>query len=483
MPIWLTLAILYIANLIGLFCVAVVGARKPALTLTWVFIGLILPFLGIVLYFVFQYPVSKRSPLPWELSADTPVTMNGSVPSLPASLSTTAIRTAVSHFSSTPTVAHISAYHAGEDFYHDLLKALYAAQTSIDVEFYIFRYDDVGREVVEALLERAKAGVKVRFLRDGFGSKEFPSSVVSDMIRSGIDCRVHFPIRFPYITPRANHRDHCKIVIIDEITAFTGGINVGIEYASRNAQYGPWRDSHVRVKSSSRLDLVDLFEANFRTADKDRPDKRNKKQVTMSTAIDPPDPSERQKIHRPRTHQGMVQFLQSGPDTPRQNLRELFFLCLTQAVKQVEITTPYFLPESDLMMALRTAVSRGVRVRLLLPERVDHRVIGLACQTYFPALLQAGVEVYLHRPGVLHAKVMTVDDEIAVVGAANYDIRSFRLNYEVVMLQYGASLVTDLRAQFESDLEVSRRLDADGLHTHLLARAKHNAARLLSPLL
>ena len=489
MPIWLMAVILYIAHLVGLLVVAVGGSKKPAPTLTWLTFCLVLPFLGLVVYLLLTRKVHRRSSLPWELPS-----YEGRADRLPRtlhmelvtqSLSAAAIARGITRFSSPPVQANLQAYNAGEPFYQDLVKSIQDAQSSIDIEFYIFRYDEVGKAVVEALLERLDAGVEVRFLLDGFGSRKFPQDVIAQLDAAGAQCRMFFPIGFPFLTPSVNHRDHCKIVVIDKTTAFTGGMNVGREYAGRDPSYGPWRDTHVKIEAKVPLPLADLFEANFElgTPRTVHPQPRPVHRRTVSNLPDKSTRKDEPEVDATNYSRGLIQFLQSGPDTPRQNLRELYFLCLTQATRQVDITTPYFLPESDLLMGLYTAVARGVRVRLLLPERVDHRMIGFACQTYFPSLLYAGVEIYLHRPGVLHAKVMTVDDDLAVVGAANYDLRSFHLNYEVAMVQYGHSFVEELRHHFNMDLEVSRRLEIHQLHPSLVHRVKHNAARLLAPLM
>lgn len=489
MPIWVVAVILYISHLVGLLVVAVGGSKRPASTLTWLTFCLVLPFLGLVVYLLLTRKVHRRNSLPWEIPSCEGMidrlTRTLHLEFVTQSLSATAVARGIARFSSPPVQANLKVYHAGEPFYRELVKSIQGAQSSIDIEFYIFRYDEVGKTVIEALLERLQAGVEVRFLLDGFGSRKFPQDVIAQLNAAGAQCRIFSPIGFPFLRPSVNNRDHCKIVVIDKTTAFSGGMNVGREYAGKDPSYGPWRDTHVKIEAKVPLPLADLFEANFelgtlRTA---QLQPRSGHRRTVSNL---PDKSARKgapKVDANNYKPGLIQFLQSGPDTPRQNLRELYFLCLTQATRQVDITTPYFLPESDLLMGLYTAVARGVRVRLLLPERVDHRVIGFACQTYFPSLLHAGVEIYLHRPGVLHAKVMTVDDDLAVVGAANYDLRSFRLNYEVAMVQYGHSFVEELRRHFNMDLEVSRRLEIHQLHSSLIHRVKHHAARLLAPLL
>ncbi|KPV42159.1 phospholipase D-like domain-containing protein [Alicyclobacillus ferrooxydans] len=540
-PIWAAIVVLSFAQWLGLLVVAVSGSKKPAETLTWVMICLVVPLLGVPLYFILTARVPKRLHLPWEHSShqfsgvenssehDHGVELRqrnawkmeaglmGQLDIYQAesqqmheslhmhtkrgSQTRRVIQFAIHHFSSRCIQAEIQTFHAGDKFYQAMLQDINRASYSIDVEFYIFRDDEVGRAIVQLLSEQARRGLKVRFLRDGLGSRKFPQSVVQQLQDSGVECRVFSPLRAPFLSRHLNHRDHCKIVIIDEKVGYTGGMNVGREYAGRDPKYGLWRDTSVRIASETRLPLLDLFEANFCVAEEEcehrsASGEKTRKGEDFKTAGSASVPSDmsmsswaeednkiltKGKTNNARTLRGEVQFVQSGPDT-KQNLRQLYFLCLTQAKHQVEIITPYFLPESDLIMALTTAVSRGVKVRLLLPEQVDHRIIGMACQTYFPALLDAGVEIYLYRPGVLHAKVMTVDCDVAIVGAANYDLRSFRLNYEVCLVQYGSAVTHHLRQQFEHDLVASRRLLENELRTSPIAKLKHRTARLAAPL-
>lgn len=181
-----------------------------------------------------------------------------------------------------------------------------------------------------------------------------------------------------------------------------------------------------------------------------------------------------------------VQTLEGNPGIPTQVIREAYFICLTQATRTVDITTPYFLPDADIIMALKTAVARGVRVRLLVPRKMEPstKIVGAASQTYFGELLEAGIHIYLYNKGILHAKLMIIDEEICEIGAANYDMRSFRLNYEVCEVLYSADIARELTSQFERDLDDSvplRMVDVE--QRTLPQRILDQGARLFSPLL
>ncbi|MDN4073863.1 phospholipase D-like domain-containing protein [Fictibacillus sp. CENA-BCM004] len=179
-----------------------------------------------------------------------------------------------------------------------------------------------------------------------------------------------------------------------------------------------------------------------------------------------------------------IQTLEGNPGIPTPVVREAYFILVTQATKTIDITTPYFVPDEDIILAIKTAVARGVRVRLLVPRHVDQKIVGLASPTFYGELLESGVQIYLYDKGLLHAKVMIVDEEIAEVGAANYDMRSFRLNYEVCEVVYSIDVARDLTEQFELDLSDSLQLTMEDLQQRSLSqRIIQQGARLLSPLL
>lgn len=176
--------------------------------------------------------------------------------------------------------------------------------------------------------------------------------------------------------------------------------------------------------------------------------------------------------------------LEGNPGISTPVIRQAYFICITQATKTIDITTPYFVPEIDIIMALKTAVARGVRVRLLVPHHIDQKIVGFASRTYYGELIEAGVQIYKYNKGMLHAKLMIIDDEIAEVGTANYDMRSFRLNYEVSQVLYSAEVAWELTEQFERDLTNSVPLRIkDLLQRTLTERIVEQGARVLSPLL
>lgn len=535
---------LFAMNTALLCVVAIREVERPTRALTWLVVGMVLPGIGFLVYLVLSDRPSRRRPgqkrvQTTELKWAPPQSWGKSAASV--------ARLTLKLTGVSPVSSKVGVLTNGNETYKALIFTLQKARESIDVEFYIYRDDHIGRTLTDILLTKAREGVQVRFMVDGWGSRKLPRRVLDGMKSAGIDCRRFFPVRFPWIIPTLNHRDHCKIVVIDRRIAFAGGINVGDEYTGRKPQTGPWRDTHLALTGEAVRQLEKVFEMNWSVATP-HPEPANSFQSApkskhpspMSVAKQPSkQPSARSarsdhksdlrlfnlqfngewasewEQRRPGLEQGetgsqaarqssevshpgpteksmeighlapaWVQTVQSGPDSPGQAIEQLFFEALTQAVKSIEVTTPYFVPDTDIISALKNAAYRGVRVRLLLPLQADHRVIAMASRTYFAELVEAGIQIYLYKKGILHAKVMTIDKEVSIVGAANFDLRSFRLNYEVSEVIYSQDVASRLVSRFEKDLENAQLLTHQQLAQETgLQRTLNRGARVLSLML
>jgi cardiolipin synthase len=489
---------LYLLNTVFMLIVAIREVRKPAKALNWLAIGLVLPVIGFGFYLITSNPVRirrERLTSPHNKSDTLPDSFSRS-----ASVIAHALRHLTVHGLRTGQVQVLT---NGIETYEKLIESVRNAQRTIDLEYYIYRNDHIGRRITDLLIERARAGVQIRFIRDGWGSRKFPRPQIIQMMDAGIECRTIFPLRIPRFMSTLMNRDHCKIVVIDGKEAFTGGINVGDEYTGLKPNVGFWRDTHLRIVGEVEVDLQAIFHAHWKIATPERKNTKTKDTHIAQNIVPPgraalsgwsaewgaelstldgtgvdtvPSIKELQKAY--------VQTLEGNPGIPTQVIREAYFICLTQASQTIDITTPYFVPDADIIMAIKTAVARGVRVRLLVPRKVVPKIVGPASRTYYGELLEAGVEIYLYNKGILHAKVMIIDGEIAEVGAANYDMRSFRLNYELCEIVYSADVARELTEQFERDLTDSVPLSIeDLLQRSLSQRIIDQGARLFSPLL
>ncbi|WP_368659656.1 phosphatidylserine/phosphatidylglycerophosphate/cardiolipin synthase family protein (plasmid) [Metabacillus halosaccharovorans] len=491
---------LYLLNALFMLFIAIWEVRRPAKALNWIIIVLILPVIGFWLYLSISNPKlihRKRLTSSQNESDKLPDTYSDSA---------SVIADALRHFTVHGLqVGQVQVLNNGIAKYEQLIESLQKAQKTIDMEYFIYRNDQIGNRITELLIEKAVNGVRVRFMRDGWGSKKFPRQKILQMVEAGIECRTIFPLRFPWILSNWNYRDHCKIVTVDGKKAFTGGMNVGYEYTGLMPDVGFWRDTHLQIIGEASVDLQTVFDVHWNIAVPDRiKSKTNQKTKSEETKINPTgrvdfsrwsaewgselstlDGNEMDISPRTGTLQkAYIHTLEGNPEIPTPVIRQAYFICITQAIKTIDITTPYFVPETDIIMALKIAVARGVRVRLLVPRHVDQKIVGFASRTYYGELIEAGVHIYQYDKGMLHAKLMIIDEEIAEVGSVNYDLRSFRLNYEVCQVLYSADVARDLTQQFERDLtdSVPLRIE-DLLQRSLTERIVEQGARLLSPLL
>ncbi|OHR66393.1 cardiolipin synthase [Bacillus sp. HMSC76G11] len=487
---------LYLLNTFFMLFIAIWEVRRPAKALNWIIIVLVLPIIGFWLYLSTLNPKiihRKRLTSSHNESDKLPDTYSDS-----ASIIADALR----HFTVHGLrVGKVQVLNNGIAKYEQLIESLQKAQKTIDLEYYIYRNDQIGNRITELLIEKAVKGVRVRFIRDGWGSKKFPRHKILQMVKAGIECRTIFPLRFPWILSNWNYRDHCKIVTVDGMKAFTGGMNVGYEYTGLNPDVGFWRDTHLQIIGEASVDLQTVFDVHWNIAVPERIKSKTKSEVTKINPIGRVDLSRwsaelgselstidgKEMDIYPKTgtlQKAYIHTLEGNPGIPTPVIRQAYFICITQATKTIDITTPYFVPETDIIMALKTAVARGVHVRLLVPRHINQKIVGFASRTYYGELIEAGVQIYQYDKGMLHAKLMIIDEEIAEVGAANYDMRSFRLNYEVCQVVYSADVARELTEQFEMDLtdSVPLRIE-DLLQRSLTERIVEQGSRLLSPLL
>ena len=352
----------------------------------------------------------------------------------------------------------------GDSAYDSLEQAIAAAEQHIHLEYYIYEEDHTGRRFRDLMVRKAKEGVQVRVLVDGVGSygvEEF----MSPLVEAGGQVAVFLPVNIARWS-RVNLRNHRKIAVIDGSIAFTGGVNIGDEYTGRKGKVGAWRDTHLCTEGPSVYHLQEVFAEDWHFA----------------TGEDPMDDS--WFPDQEQVGDVMVQVVASGPDTDHQPIKCILFAAITSARHRVFLTTPYFVPDQAILMALKTAALKGVDVRLLLPRRSDMPLVRNAGRSYYDELIDSGVRLFEYTGGILHAKTMVVDDTWATVGSANMDIRSFRLNFEINLALYGADFAAHLGAVFERDLESAAEVTSEDLAGRRPGRrVAESLARLLSPLL
>lgn len=356
----------------------------------------------------------------------------------------------------------------GKETFTHILKALREANNHIHLEYYIVRSDEIGNEIKDILVEKASVGVNVRFLYDAVGCFQLSKSYIRELKEAGVEMVPFAPVKMPFLNHKINYRNHRKIIVVDAQIAFVGGLNIGDEYLGRNQYFGHWRDTHLFVKGEAvrSLQLIFLRDWYYMTGET----------LLKQSYLSPDLPA--------TSHLGGVQMIASGPDTRWEVIKKLFFSMITSAKKSIWIASPYFIPDEDILSALKIAALSGVDVRILVPSRPDKRIVFYASRSYFPELLEAGVKIYEYNRGFMHSKILIVDNEIASIGTANMDMRSFHLNFEVNAFLYKTISVQTLVGDYIYDMEHSTIIRYETFKKRsIVKRVVESTSRLLSPLL
>lgn len=347
----------------------------------------------------------------------------------------------------------------------NMMEELKKAKHVINFEFFIVKDDILGSKIKELLIEKALSGIEVNFLYDAVGSWRLSTEYKDQLINAGVNVRAFLPVVIPFISRNMNYRNHRKIVTIDGLVGFMGGLNIGDEYVGNNEKFGYWRDTHMMFKGESVYALNNIFLDDWTFSGGKVHDL---------------------KQHYPELeikHHTLMQIASSGPDSERHVIMQAYFKMIAMAKKNIYIETPYLVPEESLLVAIKTAALSGVDVRIVIPYIADHFMVYWANQSNIEDLLKAGVKIYYYKGGFIHSKSLLVDDLCASVGTANLDIRSMELNFEVNAFIYDKEVIKDLRNDFEEDLYRSELIKLEEFQKRKAYRKVLEAfGRMVSPL-
>lgn len=362
---------------------------------------------------------------------------------------------------------NIELYFAGDECYRAIEAAVAAARHHIHIEYYIWEPGELVDRILERLCERARAGVQVKVLVDDVGSGKADAKYFARLTACGGEVAWFNPLRFSHFRPTmANFRTHRKIVVCDGRVAFTGGMNLSAVHSVLSSGDIGWRDTHMRIDGAPTSALQRVFLEDWYFA--------ARTQVKINDGYFP---------EAPGAPAGpLVQIIASGPDTSDYAILRFMFTAITSAREYIRLTTAYFVPDEATLEALKAAALRGVDVQLLVPRKGDSRVVTAAARSYFDELARAGIKVFEYGPPMLHAKTLSTDGTLAIVGTANIDNRSFRLNFEVVAAVFDPKTAKALDAQFEHDLERAKRYQPER-ERDPWQRFVMGFARLFAPLL
>lgn len=354
----------------------------------------------------------------------------------------------------------------GRDTFDNIIAGLESAQEYILFQFYIIRDDELGRQLARILSDKARSGVSVYLLYDEIGSRQFDNSRLRQQLaQTGVNIapfntRQGWRNRF-----QLNFRNHRKVVVVDGLAAWIGGHNVGNEYLGKNKRIGHWRDTHTKFQGPAVLGAEQAFATDWLWATGERLEINW--DLDMSSRGD-----------------STVLVFPSDPASEYEEAGLMFHQTIVAARQRIWIASPYFVPDEGIVAALQLAALRGVDVRIIIPDEPDGPVVAMANWSYTRELLAVGVKVFRYQGGFLHQKVLLMDDQLAGVGTANFDNRSFRLNFEITLLVHDLFFARAVESMLETDLKRCRQVTLEEASTKpLWTRLGMAVARLFSPVL
>lgn len=366
---------------------------------------------------------------------------------------------------------NVSMYSDGKIFFNELLESLKKAKKSINIEFYIFKNDDIGTKILNVLEEKAKEGVEVRLLYDSVGSRSLNRNVLNKLINEGGKVGEFFPSWLKFININMNFRNHRKIVVIDNNVGFVGGFNVGDEYLGKDSKFGYWRDTHIKFTGSAVNDLNLRFLADWRYA--------TKEEVSLEEIF------EANEENSNSNNVGM-QIVSSGPNlSDKYEIKMAYLKMIQKAKKYLYIQSPYLIIDNSISDSLKLAAASGVDVKIMIPGKGDHPFVYWANLVYAGDLIKEGIRVFHYdKNAFLHAKTVVIDDEVCSIGTANMDTRSFELNFEVSSFIYSEKIAKEQKYEFENDMKMCEELTLEKYQNRSrIVKIKESLSRLFSDVL
>ena len=468
---WIVLVAYTVIAIVAMITV-LLEHRQPAKTIAWVLVLSFLPLVGIVLYFFFGRRTRKNRHI-WEKSLNQ-LTKRSMIEfaeqkqlELPEEHKELIQLFVNQNFALPFKNNETDVYVSGYEFFPALLAEISKATHHIHIVSYIIDDDPLGRLLRDALIDKARKGIEVRLLFDDVGSWKTPNRFFEQMREEGIEVHPFMPVRFPAFTGKVNYRNHRKIIVIDGKVGFIGGMNLAQRYVKGHKGI-MWRDTHVKISGAAvyglqRAFLIDWFHAD-RTLITDR-------KYYPDTTITP--------------NNNLIQIVTSSPTNVWEELEQGYIKILLSAKRYVYMETPYFLPTEPIFFAMRTAALSGVDVRLMASLKTDSKLVQMASRSYLTQTIQAGVKVICYEEGFNHTKLLVADDNVATIGSANIDFRSFENNFEANAFFYDKSMAQRIKDIFLTDetkcvpLEKIKEIN----HKSFIYRLWESVVRLLSPLL
>ena len=469
----------YIIVVLAVVHVVMDNRQPPAKTMAWTLVIWFVPIVGIVFYLFFgvntrkERMVSQRS-----LDELSKRSMLGFVEQQDLQLPDEykpVIDLFINQSLSLPFKgSEVEVYTDGYQFFPALLSAIAGAKNHIHLDMYIFEDDALGYLIADMLIDKAREGVEVRVIYDNVGCWSVKNEFFERMREEGIEVVTFLPVRFPSFTSKVNYRNHRKLIVIDGVTGFTGGMNIALRYVKgTNGQ--PWRDTMVRMTGTGVYALQRAFLIDWYFADR----------TLLNDRKYYPNRIEAKKHGEAMASGSLLQIVTSSPVVPYPEIMQGFVWVIHAAKRYVYIETPYFLPTESVLFALKTAAASGIDVRILAPIENDAWFAEWAGRSYLREAVEAGIKVNLYSAGFLHSKLMVCDDNISTCGSTNLDFRSFENNFEANAFFYGKDVALRMKQIFLNDEAQSVPLTSlpHRIRPKFMVRLAESFIRLLAPLM
>lgn len=477
------LFITYLINIFLAFVIIFLERKDPTATLAWLLVLLLFPGVGFILYLFLSQNFSRKKLFKMKANAqrtfgDFLRTQQEGFNSGKLAIKDKSVENhrdiiKMNLFKNQAFFTQnndVQIFTDGHKKFEELFKCIEEAKSSVHVQYYIIKYDDLGKQLISLLEKKAKEGVEVRLLYDCIGSRQLLQKHVRDLVKAGGKTGRFFSSFLRHINLKLNYRNHRKIVVIDGKIGFVGGFNVGNEYLGLKRRFGYWRDTHIKITGLAVAELQKRFFLDWHNATKEDLNYQPKYFPLMEDKEGFGDVA--------------VQIVASGPDQTDEIIKQNYLKLINSAQESILIQTPYFIPDSSVMEALKISAASGVDVRIMIPNKPDHLFVYWATYYNVGVLLNYGVKVYTYEKGFLHAKTLVVDGTVSTVGTANFDMRSFKLNFEIIAIIYDSLKSAELKNSFEDDTKYSLQITPElYMQRGFTIRIKESISRLLSAIL
>ncbi len=446
--------------------------RNPVKSISWLVVLVFIPFVGLFLYLIFGQDFRKRKMI--SRKSIQRITMRPCAAIDIKELDNSGIDVdflkliqMLKSNSEADAYTHnkIDVFAEGENIFDSIFEAIRNAKNHIHIEFFIFEDDKISNELRKLLIQKSKEGVRVRMIYDYLGSYKLSKNYLRSLRTAGVYAKPFLPMRLRLRRSKINYRNHRKLIVIDGIIGFTGGINIADRYLY-GSELGKWRDTVVRIEGAGVHGIQKLFLIDWYFVER--------KLITEEKYFPVP----------VKFNENIIQTVSSGPDTDWEAIMQGICNAIMAANNYVYIHTPYFMPNELVNGCIQMAALSGTEIRLMIPEKSDAKLSDLSASSYLGGVMEAGVRVFKYQGGMLHSKAIVIDDFVSIVGSANIDERSFIHNFEVNAFIYDDKTALQLKKLFMDDIEHCKELTLEEWNNRKRRqKMKESFARLFSPLM